>query len=76
MYGVHQAAPLADLIDHHVSHQRGRHFPMLVSAHAIGDQEQAKGCVGVIGVFIARAAQTDVRAVSEFDHGLSVGASR
>src|SRR5581483_258256 len=45
---------------------------MLMPAHAIGDQKQAKRRIGIVGVFIARAAQTDMGSVSEFDHGRSL----
>ncbi len=44
---------------------------MLMTTHAVGHQKQPKRGVGVVGIFISRAAQANVRSVSKFDHELS-----
>jgi hypothetical protein len=41
---------------------------VLVPTHAVGHEKQAERGVGIVGVFIPRAAQADVGSVSEFDH--------
>lgn len=48
---------------------------MMVATHPIGDKKQPEGRVSVVGIFVARPTQADVRSVSVFDHGCSMRAS-
>jgi len=40
--GLDQAVPTRGEVDHGVAHERRGDLPMLMTAHAVGDQKQAK----------------------------------
>ena len=66
--GIAQAAAGAHFAHHRVARQRAGDFAEFVAAHSVSDQPQAEIGVGIIGVLVELAAQTDVARVSEFNH--------
>src|SRR5690606_19479241 len=71
LHRPNQRRTLVDFGDQRIARDRAGDFAVLMAAHAIGNQPDAEVGIGVIGVFIVLAAQTDMRAVAEFDHAQS-----